>query len=165
VRRTTGGEAYSTRNAVGKRSGRDRDGENYYTLAMPLRAKNDGAYHTITVRLDGGEYELQYRRGYYAEEPRGQEGDAKLQPMTGRWRRVPPLSQVIFEARYCRGRCGAAWGNRRPVWGKPPEPLQPPLTRYFVDYRSIAPTGAKTAGRKQQRTGSEQRFTTRRQAA
>jgi len=53
----TGGEAYYNTNAVGKAvADAIADGENYYTLGYaPSEAKTTGAYHTITVRLRGGE--------------------------------------------------------------------------------------------------------------
>lgn len=53
---------------------------------------------------------------------------------------VPPLSQVIFEARVLPASDPELHGLQPApgLAGKPPEPLQPPVTRYFVDY-SIDP--------------------------
>lgn len=140
----TGGEAYYNTNAVGKAvADAIADGENYYTLGYaPSEAKNDGAYHTITVRLEEGKYELQYRRGYYAEDASvARKETPRLSPMTEAMEHgVPPLSQVIFEARVLPAGDAELHGVQPTpgLAGKPPEPLQPPLTRYFVDY-SIDP--------------------------
>jgi hypothetical protein len=89
-----------------------------------------------------GKYELAYRRGYFAVDPdeTGQ-GTPVLSPITEAMEHgVPPLSQVIFEARVLAAG-DPELGGLQPtpgVAGKPSEPLQPPVTRYFVDY-SIDP--------------------------
>ncbi len=140
----TGGEAFYNTNAVGKAVEEAiADGENYYTLGYaPPEMKDDGAYHTITVRMEEGKYELAYRRGYFAVDPNetGQETQM-LSPITEAMEHgVPPLSQVIFMARVLPAGDPELHGLQPTPGpaGKPADPLQPPVTRYFVDY-SIDP--------------------------
>jgi len=140
----TGGEAFTNTNAVGKAVEEAiADGENYYTLGYaPSDMRNDGAYHTITVRMAEGKYELAYRRGYFAVDP-GETGQetAMLSPITEAMEHgVPPLSQVIFEARVLPVGDPELQGLQPTPGpaGKPAQPLEPPVTRYIVDY-SIDP--------------------------
>jgi VWFA-related protein len=140
----TGGKAYYNTNAVGKAVAEAiADGENYYTLGYaPSDAKNDGAYRTITVRIEEGKYDLAYRRGYFAVDPNETE---KASPMPSPIAQamehgIPPLSQVIFETRVLPAGDPDLHGLQPAPGpaGKPPQPLQGPVTRYFVDY-SIDP--------------------------
>jgi VWFA-related protein len=134
----TGGAAFYNTNAVGRAVEEAiADGENYYTLGYaPPEVRNDGRYHTITVRIAEGKYELAYRRGYFAVDP-NETGQGSLSPITEAMEHgVPPLSQVIFEAQVLAAgdpELGGLQPTPGPA-GKPPEPLQPPVTRYFVDY-------------------------------
>ncbi|HEX4038888.1 MAG TPA: VWA domain-containing protein [Acidobacteriaceae bacterium] len=137
----TGGLAFYNTNAVGKAiEDAIADGENYYTLGYaPQEEKNDGAYHTIAVRMEEGKYELQYRHGYYAVD--GGKGTPILSPITAAMEHgVPPLSQVIFEARVLAAGDPELEGLQPTAGpaGKPEQPLAAPVTRYFVDY-SIDP--------------------------
>jgi hypothetical protein len=140
----TGGAAYYNTNAVGKAVEEAiADGANYYTLGYaPHDEKQNGAYHTIAVRLEEGKYELSYRRGYYATDlsEAGKE-TPMLSPIAAAMEPgVPPLSQVIFEVRVLPAGDPELHGLQPTAGpaGKPPAPLQPPVTRYFVDY-SIDP--------------------------
>ena len=140
----TGGEAFINTNDVGHAVEKAiDDGANYYTLGyVPEDAKDDGAYHAIVVRVPEEKYELAYRHGYYAAGPNqaGQKPGA-LTPMTAAMEPgIPPLSQVIFEARVLPAGDPALHGLRPTpgAGGKPAAPLKSPVTRYFVDY-SIDP--------------------------
>jgi VWFA-related protein len=142
--RATGGEAFVNTNDVGRAVEKAiDDGANYYTLGYaPEDAKDNGAYHAILVRLVEGKYELAYRHGYYAADP-NQAGQLKAGPnaMTAAMEPgVPPLSQVIFEARVLPAGDPALHGLQPTpgAAGKPAAPLKGPVTRYFVDY-SIDP--------------------------
>jgi VWFA-related protein len=142
--RATGGEAFVNTNDVGRAVEKAiSDGANYYTLGYaPEDAKDNGAYHAILVRLVEGKYELAYRHGYYAADP-NQAGQLNAGPnaMTGAMEPgVPPLSQVIFEARVLPAEDPALHGLQPTpgAVGKPAAPLKGPVTRYFVDY-SIDP--------------------------
>jgi hypothetical protein len=140
----TGGEAFINTNDVGHAVEKAiDDGANYYTLGYaPEDAKDNGAYHAIVVRVPEGKYQLAYRRGYYATDPK-QAGQAAAgpNPMTAAMEPgIPPLSQVIFEARVLAAGDPALHGLQPTpgAAGKPTEPLKGPVTRYFVDY-SIDP--------------------------
>jgi len=140
----TGGEAFYNTNAVGRAVEEAiADGSNYYTLGYaPPDGRKEGAYHRITVGLEEGKYELEYRRGYYAVDAgkAGQEMPT-LSPITEAMEHgVPPLSQVIFEARVLPAGDPELQGLKPTPGpaGKPPEPLRAPVRRYFVDY-SIDP--------------------------
>jgi len=139
----TGGEAFVNTNDAGRALQKAiADGSNYYTLSYaPPAAKDDGAWHAIRVRLVEGRYDLAYRRGYFDADS-NQPGQPKgANPMTAAMEPgVPPLSQVIFEARVLPAG-DPALGDLKPapgVAGKPAAPLKSPVTRYFVDY-AIAP--------------------------
>jgi VWFA-related protein len=140
----TGGAAFYNTNAVGKAVEEAiADGENYYTLGYaPADAKNDGAYHTIMVRMVEGKYELAYRRGYFATDGNeaGKESPMPSPITVAMEHGVPQLSQVIFEARVLAAGDPELHGLQPTPGpaGKPAEPLQPPVTRYFMDY-SIDP--------------------------
>lgn len=139
----TGGAAYFNTNAVGRAVQEAiADGSSYYTLGYsPSGAKNDGAYHSITVRLEE-KYELHYRRGYYALDAGAAEKEASIpSPMIeAMLHGSPPLSEIIFEARVLPAGHPELHGLQPTPGpaGKPSEPLKPPVTRYFVDY-SIDP--------------------------
>lgn len=140
----TGGAAYYNTNSIGRAVAEAiENGENYYTVGYaPREARNDGAYHTIKVGLEGRKYELQYRRGYYAVDSseRGP-GLPTLNTITAAMEPgVPPVSQVIFEARVLPAGDSELHGLQPTPGpaGRPGDPLQPPVTRYFVDY-SIDP--------------------------
>lgn len=155
VARDTGGEAFTNTNAVGKAVEQAMaDGDNYYTLGYaPPSARNDGAYHTIQVKIEGERYELAYRRGYFSVDA-SQPGQSLSPMLEAMEYGVPPLSQVIFEARVLPAGDPELHGLQasRGVAGQPPAPLQPPVTRYFVDY-AIDPQGLMmkpVAGGKQQ---------------
>ena len=136
----TGGEAFYNTNAVGKAVEQAIvDGENYYTIGYaPPSAMRDGAYHRITIRAGEGQYGLAYRRGYFAVDANQKGQDLPmLSPMLEAMEYgVPPLSQVIFEARVLPAGDPELHGLQPTpgVAGKPPEPLRPPVRRYFVDY-------------------------------
>jgi hypothetical protein len=90
------------------------------------------------VRLPEGKYELAYRHGYYAEDP-NQPGQSKAgpNPMAAAMEPgIPPLSQVIFEARVLPAGDPDLHGVQPTpgAAGKAPAPLKAPVTRYFVDY-------------------------------
>jgi VWFA-related protein len=77
-------------------------GAAYYTIAYSPGSKtSDGKYHRIKVAVDQGAYELDYRRGYFAEKS----GDPSTAPppnnliMEAAMRGAPPATQILFEAR------------------------------------------------------------------
>src|SRR5260370_1221605 len=69
----TGGKAFYNTNGLGDALAKEmRNGAHYYTLAYaPTDAKRDGKYRRIEVKANG-DYKLSYRRGYYAENAKGE---------------------------------------------------------------------------------------------
>lgn len=136
----TGGRAFTNTNAVGEAvEAAIADGKNYYTLAYaPSPAKNNGAFHTIKVEVADKKYELAYRRGYFATDSgRAGQQPAMPSPMAEAMQPgVPPLSQVIFLAQVLPAGDPELRGLKPTPGpaGKPPQPLHPPVTRYFVTY-------------------------------
>lgn len=136
----TGGEAFYNTNSVGKAvTEAIGDGENYYTLGyVPPDGRNDGAWHTVTVKMAKGKYSLAYRRGYFGLDPKTTaEETAMLSPITEAMEHgVPPLAQVVFHALVLPAGDPELRGLQPTPGpaGKPPTPLRPPVTRYFVEY-------------------------------
>jgi VWFA-related protein len=69
IARATGGKEFVNNNdLIGAIASVVENGSSYYTLGYhPSTKKKDGKYHNIQVRLDGANYNLSYRRGYYAD--------------------------------------------------------------------------------------------------
>jgi VWFA-related protein len=67
----TGGRAfYSTNDLAAAISTVTQLGSNYYTLAYVPKEKNyDGKYRKLSIKVDAAKVKLDYRRGYYAEDP------------------------------------------------------------------------------------------------
>ncbi|HVT96679.1 MAG TPA: VWA domain-containing protein [Acidobacteriaceae bacterium] len=135
----TGGEAFVNTNDVGRVVEKAIvEGSNYYTLGYtPRDVREDGAWHTIRVQMPEGKYDLAYRRGYYATVANQPGQAAGPNPMTAAMEPgVPPLSQVIFEARVLPAGDPDLRGLQPTpgAAGRPPSPLKTPVTRYFIDY-------------------------------
>lgn len=63
----TGGRVfYNTNDITAAAQDAVENGENFYTISYsPDDLKNDGSWHSIRLTVDGGNYQLSYRRGYY----------------------------------------------------------------------------------------------------
>jgi hypothetical protein len=133
----TGGHAfYDTNGLTEAVSHAVNDGSHFYTLAYtPTDMKADGKYRRIQVKVAGGSYRLDYRRGYYAADEgmerapeQTPEGDALL-PLLGFG--MPDFAQILFKARVLpsdpQPEAGAARAGSK-------ADLKGPLTRYRVDF-------------------------------
>jgi VWFA-related protein len=67
----TGGRAFhNTNDLVGAIATVTQLGSNYYTVAYAPKDKNyDGKYRKLAIKVDAPKARLDYRRGYYAEDP------------------------------------------------------------------------------------------------
>jgi VWFA-related protein len=67
----TGGHAFFNTNGLADAvADAIDDGSSFYTLAYsPSGSKQNGEFHKITVKLDQKGYQLEYRRGYFADVP------------------------------------------------------------------------------------------------
>lgn len=143
----TGGKAFYNTNAVGEAVVQSiTNGANYYTVGyVPMNKSYNGAYRKIDVEMPEGHVELEYRHGYYADDPTQ---TAKLMPgrltplIAAMQHGVLPESQVLFHVRVVPASDPAASGEKIS-----PDPagvlargLKPPLERYVCDY-SLDPRG------------------------
>jgi len=147
--KATGGKAFVT-NGLGQALGDAiANGSDYYTLAYaPENANYNGAYRKIDVKLPEYHYDLQYRRGYFAEDPASQDKlfTGRRSPLIDAMQHgVLPLSQVLFQVRVVGSTDPAVAGERLS-----PDPagalvksLKPPLQRYVADY-TIDPSTLNT---------------------
>ena len=145
----TGGEAFyndnGLRDAVAQAIG---NGSNYYAIAyVPSDKSWDGQFRAIEVRVEGGTYELAYRRGYYAEDPLkpGPVTPGATSPIVAALERgAPPLAAIRFEARVLAANDPAAKAVRvQPApAGDLAAQLKPPVERYLVDL-SVDPHGVE----------------------
>ena len=140
----TGGHAiYNTGDLKAAMAEVIANGDRYYTLAYdPVGVKRDGRFHKITVKFDQPGYNLQYRHGYVAEDPKVSEAKQKQQDkeQTDRAGSVfraemapggPPASDILF-------RIQALADPRQPsatdkLMGDNPKLLRP-VTRYVFGY-------------------------------
>jgi VWFA-related protein len=110
VAEATGGVAYYNTNGLKEAVGKAiENGANYYTLSyVPPNPAFDGAFHSISVKVNKPNVQLHYRTGYYADdvarnqmtpgltlattapEPYGSNMDASM------GRGVPTSSQILF---------------------------------------------------------------------
>jgi len=76
---STGGRAFhGTTNLAGAIETVTQLGANYYTLAyVPANKNYDGKYRKLVVKVDAPKARLDYRRGYYADDP-GKSGAGSL---------------------------------------------------------------------------------------
>jgi VWFA-related protein len=108
--RDTGGEAFYNANSLAKFATQAmRKGSFYYTLTYtPANTKWNGNFRKIAVQIEGSKYTLNYRRGYYADdpdEPNNRHEAAALAPTHSRpvtaamMRGAPNPTQILISAR------------------------------------------------------------------
>jgi VWFA-related protein len=148
----TGGKAYYNTNAVGEAVVESiANGASYYTIGyVPANKNYNGALRRIDIETPENHALLQYRHGYYADDP---SQTAKLMPG-----RLSPLiaamqhgdlpeSQVLFQVRVVPATDPSVKGEKTSpgTAGALAGTLKPPLQRYVCDY-VIDPRGfdAKT---------------------
>jgi VWFA-related protein len=107
VAKDTGGQAFVNRNALTKISNDILAADNsFYTLVFsPKDFTPDNKWHKLTVKVDGSNYQLSYRRGYYADgfnmEPSNEKKPRTLLLAGGKTRDLPAdlhTSPIIFTA-------------------------------------------------------------------
>jgi hypothetical protein len=86
----TGGRAFhSTTDLAGAIATVSQLGANYYTIAyVPKDASYDGKYRKLAIKVDAPKARLDYRRGYYAEDPEKSGAGALAHP--------PPTASVLL---------------------------------------------------------------------
>jgi VWFA-related protein len=149
----TGGEVFLNTNGLSDAVAKAIDhGANYYTLTYtPANDKWTGDYRAIQVNLQRQGLTLNYRRGYYADDP---DAPAKARSKTASSAAsapnpiqiamhydAPPATQIHFKIRVLPA---SASTEDTPAPGNTPNPdprkSKPPYRRYAVDY--LADTAA-----------------------
>ncbi|MGB9146319.1 MAG: VWA domain-containing protein [Acidobacteriaceae bacterium] len=143
----TGGEPFYDTNGLKEAVAQAIDnGSNYYTIGyVPDATHWDGSFRRIETRVEGGSYDLEYRRGYYAVDPLkpSAETPGMASPIVAALERgAPPLSQIVFEARVLAASDPAAKMVKVAAGpaGELASHLRAPVVRYLVDF-SIDPHG------------------------
>ncbi|HEX4067445.1 MAG TPA: VWA domain-containing protein [Acidobacteriaceae bacterium] len=143
----TGGKAFYNTNGVGHALEEAMEnGANYYTLGYAPDNRNyNGAFRKIEIRLKEGHGTLQYRQGYYGDDPAqaGKLMPGRLSPLIAAMQHgVLPQSQVLFQVRVLPASDPAVKDEKisaQPA-GALAASLKPPLSRYVADY-TIDPRG------------------------
>ena len=100
----TGGRAfYNTNDLAGAIRSITQLGENYYTLAyVPKDSNYDSKYHKLTVKVDEPKLKLDYRHGYYADNPAETGADKLVHPARTAsvlLRGAPEEKDILFKVR------------------------------------------------------------------
>lgn len=133
----TGGQAFYNTNGLSQAVAHVvNDGTHYYTLTYtPRNAKMDGKFRKIHIQLTHENYRLAYRRGYYAENAKKEQAEARLPqsdpllPLVGFG--MPNLSQILYKVRVSPSTPQPAPGV--PLAGGNKE-LKGPRKRYEVEF-------------------------------
>jgi hypothetical protein len=138
----TGGKAiYNTNDLKGALARVIENGSNYYTLSYtPTDTKWNGAFRHIKILMNKSGYTLQYRKGYYAEDPYAPTprhtavtplpaSDAQFATLTRHG--IPDFTQIIYKARAYPAKVQPQPGAD--VAGET-KTLKAPFARYSIDY-------------------------------
>lgn len=133
----TGGHAFYNTNGLSQAVAHVvNEGTHYYTLTYtPTNAKMDGKFRKIHVQMTHENYKLAYRRGYYGENAKKEQAEARLAPSDPLLPLVgfgmPNLSQILYKVRVSPSslqpapNAPLAGGNRA---------LKGPRKRYVVEF-------------------------------
>jgi VWFA-related protein len=103
----TGGHAYKEMNDLDEAVADSvENGSHYYTIGYVPAADLNGQYRKIQVRVEGHDYKLAYRRGYYADTPDAPARDSlgKYPPLVAAaLHGAPPATQIVFKAGVLEG--------------------------------------------------------------
>jgi VWFA-related protein len=122
----TGGRAFhSTTDLAGAITSIAGLASDYYTLAyVPRDSTYDGKYRKIAIKVDAGKAHLDYRRGYYAEDPDKAAGNGLPQASRTSWALLhgaPAATDILFKVRIAPTEA-------------PNQPEQPGVVRYSVNW-------------------------------
>jgi VWFA-related protein len=113
------------------------DGSSYYTIAVaPGSAKADERFHKLKVMVNGGSYQLAYRRGYMASANKAGSENAALQTAIALG--APPATQITVQARVLAASDAEFAQDSRIATapgGEMSAKLPPSKQRYVVDMR------------------------------
>ena len=143
----TGGEEYVNTNGLEEAvASAVENGSSYYTIGfVPGTGQFDGQFRKLEVRLDGGDVNLAYRHGYYADAPdkptEHTPGQTSL-IMAATLHGAPASTQILFEARVLGANDPAFKGVSLPggPGGELTAQLKVPLHRMMTDLKIDAHT-------------------------
>jgi VWFA-related protein len=103
----TGGRAFANGNGLKETVAKIvADGSSYYSVSYvpPDEAggKHSDEFRKIEVRIDGGKYQLSYRRGYFSDQEdqnASQGGPVPAEVTSAALLGAPPATQILFQAR------------------------------------------------------------------
>jgi hypothetical protein len=137
----TGGHAYSMGNDLKAALNKITDNDAYYytvSYVPPQSKPGKNGYHTIELKIDGGKYQLAYRRGYYTvpgSNPANGSGGGPNPVSAAAQDGAPPSTQILFRARVLPDSApelnGAALDDK--VAGEKTTSFQGGSHRYVVD--------------------------------
>lgn len=104
IAEATGGRAFhSTNDLAGALGTVSQLAANYYTIAyVPKDAKYDGKYRKLTIKVDAPKVRVDYRRGYFAEDPDKSGVGALAHPTRDAavlLRGAPAATDILFKVR------------------------------------------------------------------
>jgi VWFA-related protein len=125
----TGGWAFFDTNGLEQAIDRIlQHGSSYYTIGYAAGAQHlDGKFHSIQVKVAGANYELAYRRGYYADDPLKRFAYRSTEPslVTATAHQAPAASEVLFSVHVI------------PPGNSSPDPLKHYLLDFNVDPHTL----------------------------
>lgn len=135
--RDTGGKAfYSTGDLKAVVQNAIRFGSDYYTMSFtPPSGKWDGKYHKIVVSVNMPSLDLNYRRGYFADDPsvnsQGKKQFEATAMQAAMLHGAPQPSELLFDVRVTP----ANDTTQKLASGSHPDPklMQPPYRSYRLD--------------------------------
>jgi hypothetical protein len=98
----TGGKAFfHTNDLNGSLRHAVADGSHYYTIAYtPAKKRMDGEYRKVEVKVAAGNYNLAYRRGYYADDTAAPASKADADPLRPLLKRgLPGSTELVYYVR------------------------------------------------------------------
>jgi VWFA-related protein len=134
----TGGKAFYNTNGLKEAVQKVADiGDRYYTIAYtPSNGKLDGGYRRIAIKANQPGLHLEYRNGYFADDPNSEKRGQKVlpaNPMTvAMTHGGPSPAQILFDAAVIPGEKS---GDTITEGTKPdPKLMKPPYLTYTVQY-------------------------------
>ncbi|MGA2249374.1 VWA domain-containing protein [Terracidiphilus sp.] len=143
----TGGKAYVNTNGLKEAvANAVENGSSYYAIGyVPLKKDFHGEFRKIQVRIDGSDYKLEYRTGYYADSP-GKPGPRTMEQTSlinaAATQGAPLDTGILFRARMLPA-TDSSFKDVKLTAGPAGEmsaSLKQPTVRYVVDF-AISPRG------------------------
>jgi VWFA-related protein len=133
----TGGWAFFETNGLQQAVERIlQHGSNYYTVGYTSGAKQmDGKFRKIEIRVDGGNYQLAYHSGYYADDPLKRFAFRSSEPslVAAMIHEAPTASEVLFTVRVVPSNSPSPTELKNDSAGEPRASLSP-RKRYTLSF-------------------------------